>query len=349
MTTSLSQSHVFYHILSDLEGRFTDANLNYKNTFIAPDQNLSTFNPSEHFDAITLEQEYRAKQKILTGTSVSEIVSLKKKKITGEIIWTQWEFLPIFNEFHAITGVSCIGHDVPNYVENALEQSNYIQQIINSFADSSSAQISLKDENLNYLSCNRQMAINLNLDKNEIYFKNDTCFYDAKALEQIIESDRKAMLLESGKILQTQYQINNRYYTSEKFPVLLKNGLNGVGCITVDVTEKENYALEILRKETVLKNLTNNLNVSLGQFRMYNLKTIKWEFSSNEISNIIGVTIDEINNDPYIFHKMITDDQIEVLNKPLFRSFATQEPLHVELHLLTKLKVIQLPKPTTSL
>ena len=339
MTTSLSQSHVFYHILSDLEGRFTDANLNYKNTFIASDQNLSTFNPSEHFDVTSLDQEYIAKQKILTGTSVSEIVSLKKKKITGEIIWTEWEFLPIFNEFHAITGVSCVGYNVPNYVENALEQSNYSQQIVNSFADSSSAQISLKDENLNYLSCNRQMANNLNLDKNEIYFKNDAHFYDAKAVKQIIESDRKAMLLESGKILHTQYQINNKFYSSEKFPVLLKNGLNGVGCITVDVTEKENFAREILRKETVLKNLTNNLNVSLVQFRMYDLKTIKWEFSSNETSNIIGITINEINNDPYIFHKMMTKEQIVILNNALFQSFTTQEPLNIEVLFLTKLNV----------
>ena len=339
MTTSLSQSHVFYHILSDLEGRYTDANLNYKNTFIAPDQNLSTYNPSEHYDVTSLEQEFIAKQKILTGTSISEIVSLKKKKITGEIIWTEWEFLPIFNEFHAITGVSCIGYDVSNYVENALEQSNYTQQIINSFADSSSAQISLKDENLNYLSCNRQMADNLNLDKNEIYLKNDTHFYDVEVVKQIIESDRKAMLLETGKILQTQHQINNKFYSSQKFPVLLKNGLNGVGCITTDITEKENFSREILRKETVLKNLTNNLNVSLVQFRMCNLKNIKWEFSSNEISNIIGVTVNEINNDQYIFHKMMTDDQIMLLNKALLNSFVTQESLNIEMLLLTKLNV----------
>lgn len=338
MITSLSQSHVFYHIISNLEGRYTAVNINYRNKFIATDQNLSTYDPTEHLDATTLQHAYVAQQKILSGSSASEIVNLKKKKLTGELIWTEWEFLPVFDELQTIIGVSCIGYDVPNYVEHALEQSNYMQQIINNFADSSSAQISLKDENLNYLSCNRQMVYDLNLEKNEIYLKNDSHFYDAAVAKQIIATDLQALELEMGTILETQLQINNKFYRSQKFPVLLKNGLNGVGCITIDTTEKENYAREIIDKETVLKNLTNNLNVSLGQFRMYNLNTIKWEFSSNEISNIIGVTIDEINTDPFIFHKMLTADQVVHLNKALLHSYKTQVPLNIELHLLTRLK-----------
>lgn len=339
MNTSCEHSTFFYCININLQGRYTYANSHYQKTFIAFGTDLENVDAAEKIDATKLEHAFLAQKKILTGLSVSEIVNLKKKKITGETIWTEWEFLPIFDDNMVIIGLSCTGYDIPNYLEKAIEQSNHNQQLINSFADASSAQISLKDEQYNYISCNQQLADYLNLNKNEVYLKSDNDFYEPEIAKQFFDADIAASKLLNGNVLITQSTINNRFYRSQKFPVLLDTGLTGIGCITIDITDEKNYEQEILRKEDVLKNLTNNLNVSIGQFRMSDINTIKWEFSSNEISNIIGVTLDEIDSDPFIFHKMLTDNHATTLNTALQHSMHTEESLHIDVQILTRLKV----------
>lgn len=313
MKTSLNQSNVFYHIHSDLEGRYTYANAHYRTTFIALGNDLNTFDSSEKLDATTLQQAYLAQKKILNCSSTSEIVNLKKEKVSGEMIWTEWEFLPIFDEQEVIIGVSCIGYDIPDYLEKALEQSNHNQHIINSFADSSAAQISLKDENFDYIMCNQQLSNHLKLDKNEIYLKNDNAFYTTEIAKQILDTDIATSKLPIGGVINMHNTVNDRFYSSQKFPVLLKNGLVGIGCITMDVTDKIRFKKELQAKELFLKNLTDNINGVVTQFRVKSNETAIWEFVSNGIEKIFEISAETLKEKPNALRNMIPPAELEIV------------------------------------
>lgn len=341
MQSSLQQSKVFYHIHSDLNGRYTYANNFYKDTFIAVGNDLNTFDSTEKLDKTTLEYAFLAQKKILSGSSNSEIVNLKKKKVNGQMIWTEWEFLPILDSNLHIMGVSCIGYEIPDYLEKALEQANHNQHIITTFADSSAAQISLKDENFNYLLCNEQLARYLQLDKNEIYLKNDVDFYSPEIAKQIYDTDIEAAQLPFGQAINTTNTVNGRFYNSQKFPFLLKSGSIGVGCITVDSTDKTLYKKELESKEVFLKNLTDNIDGAIIQVRYKKLHEPIWEFVSKGINKLFDIANDALMHNPIALRKKINQQDWDLIKKQIEQSFYTISTLECEMRVETPLNTIK--------
>ena len=341
MKSSLEQSQVFYHIQSDLHGRYTYVNTFYRTTFIAANDDLNTIDSAEKLDKTTLELAFLAQKKILSGLSTSEIVNLKKKKVNGQMIWTEWEFLPISNSNGQIIGVSSIGYDIPDYLEKALEQANHNQHIITTFADSSAAQISLKDEHFNYLLCNEQLARYLQLDKNEIYLKSDVDFYPPNVAKQIYDSDKKASKLPLGAAINTYNTVNGRYYNSQKFPFLLKNGFIGVGCITVDSTDKTLYKKELEYKELFLKNLTDNIDGAIIQVRYKKLHEPIWEFVSKGIYELFRITKNELINNPTALRNIIFIEDWDHLKQQIQHSFYNVTTLECEMRTTTSAKTIK--------
>ena len=312
MTASLNQSKVFYLVLTDLEGNYTFANDHYKESFVAQGVDLLSTHWSERLNADGLEHAYIAQKKILNGVSKTEIVNLKKRNVKDEMVWTEWEFLPIYDENQKINGVSCVGYIIPDYLDKALEQSNYNQHVINTYADTTSSYLCLKDSDFKYVQLNQSFANYLNIDKDEIYYKGDDAFYEPEIAQKILATDLEASKLPIGSTISCDISINDRYYNSLKFPFMLKDGSVGIGSITVDSTEKIKFKNELQAKEAFLQNLTDNINGSVTQFRVRPDGTVEWEFVSKGIEKIFEVSPESLKAHPTIIREMVPPDELKM-------------------------------------
>ena len=326
MNHPLHHSQTYFFVSIDLEGRYTYFNEYYFKSFNQTD-NIVLGNLCEN----TLTDHSRqagliALNRIVDRVSDREVVHLKKNYSDGKQGWSEWEFLAVFNANNELIGLNLMGHDIPDYLEKAATQAKYNTYLLETFADGSNAEISLKDENLRYLVCNQELANYFKIDKSAVYYKKDEHFYSAEVASQIFKTDKQAQSLPLGEVINCDVQVDGQFYRSQKFPVRLENGKIGVGCITLNITELVLNQKKIQDKELFITNLTNNVEGAIIQVHYTDDAVPSWEFASKGIEALTGLSFNDLQKDPLALRKMIPEQEFELVKAKIKKSIATLKP-----------------------
>lgn len=106
----------------------------------------------------------------------------------------------------------------------------------------------LKDEKFRYILVNNAIQSFLGKDESEILGKTDFELMPAETAESFRNSDTKA--IEKKTLVVTLEQIGNRTFESRKFPVVLQNGMTGVGGFVQDINNRHE-AEKLLRLQRI--------------------------------------------------------------------------------------------------
>lgn len=135
------------------------------------------------------------------------------------------------------------------------------------FIDSDSRLIYLKDENLRYLFVNKAFEDFYQKTSEDIIGRDDFALTDEKTARLMLKSD--AEVVKSGKPVVEEVRWKGRYYKNNKFPVKLLNGRYGVGAYIEDITEavisKRKEEKTLLRNSILVDVFTRSFETSRDQ------------------------------------------------------------------------------------
>lgn len=108
----LVKSSTFYHIITDLEGRYAYANDYFLEKFGFLKENLigTNFANSVHPDDV--ERCNRVALEIITRPERVIPIDIRKPNREGDYFWTAWEFSAAKDKQGNVAGIRCIGFDI---------------------------------------------------------------------------------------------------------------------------------------------------------------------------------------------------------------------------------------------
>jgi len=139
------------------------------------------------------------------------------------------------NDNSQIIGVQIISQDITEkrHAEISLIES---ERRLNSFIESDSDLISIKDENLKIILANKTFIEFVGKPKEEIIGKTAFDILDPIMAENCLKTDQQSLM--ENKLVVSIEKVGNKYLESRKFPLQLSNNKTGVGAIIRDITEK---------------------------------------------------------------------------------------------------------------
>lgn len=236
-----------------------------------------------------------------TGISFITIEEYESKK--GQFFEKRYN--PIYNELDEVVGVTVFSANITirKKTEEALRNS---EQIFNSFMEYSPIYIFFKDHNGKPLRLSKNFEQMLKAPVEEAIGKSMYELFPLEMAKKMIEDDLN--VIKSGKPVKIIEQLNDRFYESTKFPIVLKDQPTLLAGFTVDITEQKAAELKIqkLNEELELKvaerttqlqeTLTLIENIMLSTtvgFSVYNAKG-DCILVNDAMANIIGGTKDEL-------------------------------------------------------
>lgn len=144
--------------------------------------------------------------------------------------------------------------------ESALRASEERYQ---TFIDSTSEGVFLKDQSLKYVIVNEQFRKFFSNTKNEIIGRTVFDLLPAHVAEEVRRTDIKA--LESSSMVVREEAVGERIYEIRKFPVMLEDNTRGVGGFAMDITERKKAEKELEAKSINLEEVNAALRVLLKQ------------------------------------------------------------------------------------
>jgi len=168
---------------------------------------------------------------------------------------------PIYNENDEIIGATVFSANITNRkkTEEALIES---ECIFNAFMEYSPIYIFFKDQNAKPLRLSRNYEQLLGIPTEEAIGKTMLDLFPSEVSMKMIEDDLK--VIKSGKPIRVIEEINNRYYESTKFPIVIKNHPTLLAGFTVDITDRKAVESKIqkLNEELELKVAQRTLELS---------------------------------------------------------------------------------------
>ena len=94
-----------------------------------------------------------------------------------------------------------------------------------------------------------------------------------------------------------------------------------------EITEQKKLELKNKENQILLKNLTNNVNGVLAQFKMDDKRKFSWEFLSKGVEKIYETSFEQVKANQLVLNKMINPlDSLKVY-RDLYHSFTNQIPV----------------------
>jgi PAS domain S-box-containing protein len=175
--------------------------------------------------------------------------------------------------------------------ENALRES---KQLYQTFIDSTSDMVFLKDEGFRNIIVNNKLAAFLGGDESDIIGKSDFLLMSEEDAMNCLQTDRAA--LESQSIVISEQTIEDRIFETRKFPVILGKTKTGVGAFIRDITEQKTTENALRTQSINLQELNTALKVLLNQ-RNEDKKALEERLASN-VKNLILPYLEKIKKSP---------------------------------------------------
>jgi PAS domain S-box-containing protein len=101
-----------YFLRTDLEGKYTYASPAHIQTFGMGKTSVVGLSGLEHIIPEDHPKTFRAVEQCLQNPGTAVSVVLRKPSTSGNIMWTEWEFITIQNADGVVTEVQSVGHDI---------------------------------------------------------------------------------------------------------------------------------------------------------------------------------------------------------------------------------------------
>jgi len=147
----------------------------------------------------------------------------------------------------------------------------------------------LKDENFKYLIVNKRLASFLGKEEKEIIGKTDFELMPLDAAQVCHTSDIRT--INSNKVHTMEEFVNNRYFETRKFPVILRNKKLGVGGFIKDLSDLKKAEKIIKEKEERFRLMMENLPLPV---LAYKLNTYEVVFINSKFTDVFGYQLRHI-------------------------------------------------------
>lgn len=101
-----------YFLCTDLAGNYTYASPAHTRTFGMGKTSLIGLNGLQHIIPEDHAKTERTVEQCLQNPSTPVSVVLRKPSTSGEILWTEWEFITVTDAKGVVAEIQCIGHDI---------------------------------------------------------------------------------------------------------------------------------------------------------------------------------------------------------------------------------------------
>lgn len=115
-----------YFLRTDLDGKYTYASPAHTQTFGLGKTSVIGVFGLDHIIPEDHDKTQATVEQCLQSPGTPIPVVLRKPSATGQILWTEWEFIAIQNSEGSVTEIQCVGHDITErkLVEEALHELN---------------------------------------------------------------------------------------------------------------------------------------------------------------------------------------------------------------------------------
>ncbi len=229
--------------LKDPDGVFITCNRRFERFFGAPESEIKGKSDYDFMDK-ELADFFRGKDK--------EAIIANRPKTNLE--WITYaddghkEFLetiktPMYDSSGNLIGVLGIARDITELFHNK-EKLKEKDLVFQSLLDNSPIYVFFKDHNIKalYLSKNYEKMIGKPLD--QILGKTMYEIFPSELAKSMVEDDKR--ILKEGRLIEVDEELDGKYYTTIKFPILRDDGNPMLAGFTIDVTERENAKRELL-------------------------------------------------------------------------------------------------------
>ena len=135
------------------------------------------------------------------------------------------------------------------------------EEIFNQFMTHSPVYIFFKDENMRPLRLSRNFEKMLNKPLKDILSKNMFELFPSDISKAMVENDKK--ILYSGELVKEDEKIDDRYYTTIKFPIFIEGTPRYLAGFTIDITDRMLIEEVLHESNEFLESLFNSANAPI--------------------------------------------------------------------------------------
>lgn len=243
----------------------------------------------------------------------TELACFKKN---GDRLWLDIELLPIFNDQNQLTGFIANEADITS-LKLAISEMLNSQSQLQTMMDNAPLMVYIKDMKGRYLFYN------------EAYKKiaggklpsahTDLHVWGKEKAEFYYQKDQEAITLNRPIVF--EHTLKGRQYMETKFKIQnYENKIQSIGSIAIDVTERNNMGLQIMKQADELKNqhdlltaISENLpSVAIYQYEVEpNHVTGHYKYYSTGVELITGLSSEQLLSNPQLFEKRINPEDYQ--------------------------------------
>jgi PAS domain S-box-containing protein len=162
----------------------------------------------------------------------------------GTTVWTETITNPVFNNEGQLIAFQGVTRDITKSkrTEEALRES---EEIFKYFMEYSPISVFFKDENLRSLRLSKNFETMLGKPVVELLGKSDDELFSSEFAKSTVAEDMRVM--KEGKGITIEEELNGRFYSTTKFPILIDGNPRYLAGYTIDITERK-LAEEALRQ-----------------------------------------------------------------------------------------------------
>jgi PAS domain S-box-containing protein len=153
------------------------------------------------------------------------------------------------------------------------------EQIFNCFMEHSPIYVFFKDENIRTIRLSKNYETMLGRPLAELLGKNMDELFPSELASKIVADDK--LILNEGKIITVEEELNGRIYTTIKFPISIEGKPKYLSGYTIDITELKNNEKLLNAK---IEEMSNFQHLTVGR----ELKMIELKKEINELLKELG-------------------------------------------------------------
>lgn len=230
----------------------------------SPDEfvhSVTFWNEMVHPDDLPLTQQRL--QAHLNGTAPFFLVEQRLRKKSGQWIWILAR--------GRVSGFDAQGRPVRitgthtdisdrKAIEQALHET---EEIFRQFMENSPIYVFFKDEEVRAIRLSRNFETMLGRPLSEIYGKNMEELFPSELARSMVADDLR--ILREGKLISVDEELNGRFYTTTKFPILFEGKKRFLAGYTIDVTERRQIEHELEKHRNHLAELVVSRTIELAK------------------------------------------------------------------------------------
>jgi PAS domain S-box-containing protein/putative nucleotidyltransferase with HDIG domain len=202
---------------------------------------------------------------------MKEIIDSGKSKIgvveeytlsSGEKRLARSDKLPYYGETSNIIGMIVFAPDITEKMktQEALRES---EEIFNLFLEYNPIYVFFKDENIRPIRLSRNYEKMLNMPMDQILGKTMDELFPPELAKSMIDDDLR--VLRENKLIEIEEELDNRFFTTTKFPIIRKGKPPLIAGFTIDITKQKQSEKALKEGVTRLRRLLGYIINVIGR------------------------------------------------------------------------------------